>query len=276
MVKPSELVHSVHAYLLVTHAKAAKALGKEALLASQAAPATTVDVAAAVHLWAKKAKKKRDRAPRADDVDAAVHAFLASCALAKSAKAVRKAALAGESDDDAPPLLDAAAAFLKKQGKKTGSAGAAAPKTPEAPAPATKKAKKRKRSASEDLRQEEARTSAEKKKRDDAAAAMDAWLAKQATAAPPASAKKAKSPRSPGTPFERIDSAKWMAAIKDDRMKDNSYAAQFGDGGWGATASAKLLTVQGKRFQHEKTKKKRGGYRGGTVDMGSNSIKFAD
>lgn len=30
----------------------------------------------------------------------------------------------------------------------------------------------------------------------------------------------------------------------------------------------------GKSFRHEKTKKKRGSYKGGAIDMGVNSIKF--
>ena len=65
-----------------------------------------------------------------------------------------------------------------------------------------------------------------------------------------------------------------MAFRKDDRLKDNSYEGTYGVGGWGARASQKLVQVRGKDFRHEKTKKKRGGYRGGTVDMGSNSIKY--
>jgi len=85
-----------------------------------------------------------------------------------------------------------------------------------------------------------------------------------------------KAPRAPGRQFERVDSARWLAAISDERLKDNSYEGTYGAGGWGARASAKLGKVRGKDFRHEKTKKKRGGYRGGAVDLGSNSIKFAD
>jgi len=32
--------------------------------------------------------------------------------------------------------------------------------------------------------------------------------------------------------------------------------------------------LQGKSFRHEKTKKKRGSYRGGSINTGVNSIKF--
>jgi|TARA_B110000093_G_C12679277_1_gene289459 hypothetical protein len=40
-------------------------------------------------------------------------------------------------------------------------------------------------------------------------------------------------------------------------MADNSYEGAFGGNGFGDRASQKLLQVQGKRFQHEKTKVKR-------------------
>ena len=58
---------------------------------------------------------------------------------------------------------------------------------------------------------------------------------------------------------------------------DNSYEARFGEGGYGAKANAKLRTVRGKDFRHEKTKRKRGTYRGGTIDTSSGtSFRFPD
>lgn len=51
-------------------------------------------------------------------------------------------------------------------------------------------------------------------------------------------------------------------------------AGTFGSGGYGAKASEKLMTVRGKDFRHEKTKKKRGSYRGGTISLESHSIKY--
>ena len=48
----------------------------------------------------------------------------------------------------------------------------------------------------------------------------------------------------------------------------------FGEDGWGAKASEVLLRVRGKDFRHEKTKNKRGTYKGGSVTLASNSIKF--
>lgn len=51
---------------------------------------------------------------------------------------------------------------------------------------------------------------------------------------------------------------------------------QFGESGYGAKASAVLSQVRGKDFRHEKTKKKRGSYRGGEITLSSNSFKYAD
>ena len=56
-----------------------------------------------------------------------------------------------------------------------------------------------------------------------------------------------------------------------------SYEGTFGSSGWGARASEALLVTKGKSFRHEKTKKKRGSYRGGEIDNGAvNSFKFGD
>ncbi len=57
---------------------------------------------------------------------------------------------------------------------------------------------------------------------------------------------------------------------------DNSYEATFGQAGWGAKANQILSQVRGKDFRHEKTKKKRGTYRGGVIEPGMvASYKFA-
>ena len=45
-------------------------------------------------------------------------------------------------------------------------------------------------------------------------------------------------------------------------------------GSWGDRANKDLKVVRGKAFRHEKTKKKRGSYRGGQISMNVNSIKF--
>jgi SRP40, C-terminal domain. len=47
-------------------------------------------------------------------------------------------------------------------------------------------------------------------------------------------------------------------------------------GSWGEKANQDLKFTRGKSFRHEKTKKKRGSYRGGQISMEVNSIKFDD
>jgi len=46
--------------------------------------------------------------------------------------------------------------------------------------------------------------------------------------------------------------------------------------GWGVRAHEQLKNVKGKRFTHEKNKKKRGSYSGGEINTSVNSIKFPD
>ncbi|KAJ0963199.1 hypothetical protein J5N97_028321 [Dioscorea zingiberensis] len=69
----------------------------------------------------------------------------------------------------------------------------------------------------------------------------------------------------------KVDEVKFV----DDRLQDNSYWAKDGaDIGYGAKAQEVLGQVKGRDFRHEKTKKKRGTYRGGQIDLQSHSIKF--
>lgn len=61
----------------------------------------------------------------------------------------------------------------------------------------------------------------------------------------------------------------------DDKLQDNSYWAKGGaEVGYGAKAQEVLGQVRGRDFRHEKTKKKRGSYRGGQIDLQSHSVKF--
>ncbi|XP_052007111.1 nucleolar and coiled-body phosphoprotein 1-like [Xyrauchen texanus] len=69
--------------------------------------------------------------------------------------------------------------------------------------------------------------------------------------------------------------------IKDDeidvdpRLADNSFDAKLGaSGDWGQKANNVLRFTKGKSFRHEKTKKKRGSYRGGAISTSVNSIRF--
>jgi len=55
------------------------------------------------------------------------------------------------------------------------------------------------------------------------------------------------------------------------------YVTQRGArGSWGERANLDLKHTRGKSFRHEKTKKKRGSYRGGAISMTVNSIKYDD
>ena len=72
--------------------------------------------------------------------------------------------------------------------------------------------------------------------------------------------------------FQRVNEEN---ALKSAIVSDNRYEATFGSNGYGAKANEKLKYVRGKDFRHEKTKKKRGSYRGGTIDENAiNSIDF--
>ena len=85
---------------------------------------------------------------------------------------------------------------------------------------------------------------------------------------------------SSGKPFRRVDDDHWgEIAMKDGgAMADNSYEGVFGADGYGARSSERLLQVRGKRFQHEKNKKKRtfNGFSkaGGAISQESFSTKF--
>ncbi|KAG7966069.1 hypothetical protein I3843_08G031500 [Carya illinoinensis] len=73
--------------------------------------------------------------------------------------------------------------------------------------------------------------------------------------------------------FQRVKSDE--VVFTDERLKDNSYWAKGGaESGYGAKAQEILGQVRGRDFRHEKTKKKRGTYRGGQIDLQSHSIRF--
>ena len=60
-------------------------------------------------------------------------------------------------------------------------------------------------------------------------------------------------------------------------LSPGSLDGQIGArGSWGERASRDLKPTRGKTFKHEKTKKKRGSYRGGAIDTTVNSIRFDD
>ena len=91
---------------------------------------------------------------------------------------------------------------------------------------------------------------------------------------PPVSIKNKKD-KSGGEAFRRVDTDLWSGQILKG-LEDNSYVKQFGEEGYGAKANQVLVTVRGKDFRHEKTKRKRGSYRGGSITLESNSFKYDD
>merc|ERR1712072_87104 len=90
----------------------------------------------------------------------------------------------------------------------------------------------------------------------------------------PAKEKKEEKKAEEKKPFQRVDSAKWMKTIKDERLKITAHVDKGGDD-WGNQAAADLLKVKGKDFRKEMAKKKRASWRGGgAIDQAVNSIKF--
>lgn len=70
-------------------------------------------------------------------------------------------------------------------------------------------------------------------------------------------------PGSAAKAFQRVKADDWLGK---KGSWDNSYEGTFGAAGWGFKAQQILGKVRGKDFRHEKTKKKRGSYRGGAID----------
>jgi len=111
-----------------------------------------------------------------------------------------------------------------------------------------------------------------------AAEAMKAaaeWQPKASDKSTPVADKGSSAKKGAGTPFSRMSDGDWASQVGKLSEVDNSYEARFGEGGYGHKASAVLAQVRGKDFRHEKTKRKRGTYRGGVIDTGSGtSFKF--
>lgn len=72
--------------------------------------------------------------------------------------------------------------------------------------------------------------------------------------------------------FQRVDPSK--VAFVHDSLRDNTYKSGP-SGSYGDKASNDLIITRGKGFKQEKNKKKRGSYRGGSIDSaGVSSFKF--
>jgi nucleolin len=66
-----------------------------------------------------------------------------------------------------------------------------------------------------------------------------------------------------------------LKIIKTIKLSNNN-SQKNARGSFGEKANDVLKHTRGKQFRHEKTKKKRGNYRGGAIDTSVNSIQFED
>ena len=113
------------------------------------------------------------------------------------------------------------------------------------------------------------------KKRDEVVAAASTWTSKQGIKGPGEGGLVGHIAKASGAAFSRLDDGDWHSKVGLLSEVDSSYEARFGEGGYGHRASAVLRSVRGRGFRHEKTKHKRGTYRGGVIDTGSGtSFKF--
>ncbi|KAK9383919.1 SRP40, C-terminal domain-containing protein [Kockiozyma suomiensis] len=76
----------------------------------------------------------------------------------------------------------------------------------------------------------------------------------------------------PARRFSRINREK--VQFESGVLQDNTYKGAAGT--WGTLANEKLTQVRGKDFTKNKNKMKKGGYRGGTIELTSGSYKFTD
>ncbi|GAA57349.1 nucleolar and coiled-body phosphoprotein 1 [Clonorchis sinensis] len=75
-------------------------------------------------------------------------------------------------------------------------------------------------------------------------------------------------------PFRRVPDD---IELIDPQLSNNSYEAKPNSrGAWGERAYKDFQFTSGKSFKHEKTKKKRGNYAGGTLSTAVSSYKFDD
>ncbi len=69
-----------------------------------------------------------------------------------------------------------------------------------------------------------------------------------------------------------VDFLRLLLSLSNNALDENT----FGEDGYGFKAHKVLSTVRGKDFRHEKTKRKRGSYRGGNISLESKSFKYGD
>lgn len=226
----------------------------------------------------------RHRKIAAVDLLPVLRRFLVEGGLVKTLKALGKESPEEEADGApagkkakvlaALELTEACREFLEAERAEGAEA---------ADAPEEEGAKKRKKSEAENAENGEEEKPAKKAKQEagEAEAEADAE-AQQNTNKKNGRNKKGKEDRPPPVPFKRIDDEKCKALIKDSRLLDNTHKAKqkFGASAgdtWADKAAEDLLKTRGKGFRKEMAKKKRASWRGGgSIDMGVNSVKFAD
>merc|ERR1719414_1623481 len=97
----------------------------------------------------------------------------------------------------------------------------------------------------------------------------ETWVNNMSPEIPDSSRSNAQGKVAKTEPFRRVKAED--VKIEQEELKDNSYQ-DFDT--YGAKANKDLIVTKGKSFRHEKTKKKRGSYRGGEINVGVNSVKF--
>ncbi|KAL6777154.1 hypothetical protein ACKKBF_B20370 [Auxenochlorella protothecoides x Auxenochlorella symbiontica] len=255
----------------------------------------------------KKTKEKKEKKRKVEEAQSVVPE-VASPVVEPPKKKKRKAS---EAETSAAPVPAESAPAVKKKSKAKAAEAAASPvpvTKPAAPAAVSqekeekKKKKKKKAEAEASAAMEKAApvetvgapvTEEKRKKKKKGASVEDSPAG---TALPAAGMAEEPEPLAPGSStrqgieemqaveeaaprqgtaakaFQRVKAEEWI----DKRGSwDNSYVGTFGEQGWGFKAQQILGQVRGKDFRHEKTKKKRGSYKGGLIDSHTvSSYKF--
>lgn len=227
-------------------------------------------------------KASDDKAQKA----AAKAAAKSARAAAKKEKKLKKKQAAEEKLKNAPKKVKNKEKCESKSKKRAEAALANGEEAPEVKVKSSKKDKKRKKeeAAAEAAEAEEApspateeKRPAKKSKKDDDHTAVDANGAAEYNDGYSSGGNGGNNTGGEGTgtaskAFQRVKADEWLGK---KGSWDNSYVGTFGESGWGFKAQQILGQVRGKDFRHEKTKKKRGSYRGGIIDSGNIcSFKF--
>ena len=214
-----------------------------------------------------------------------VYDFLVKCNHAKAAKRFRKQAGVGDDNKEiTTDLLDLYLAFKvqvaaagKKRARESSSDSDSSDSSDSESSDSSDSDSSDEDEEDAAMKRLKAKQEEKEKKAKAAAKAAEQWLQSSPVATFPVERKKKKKdePRVSGEAFKRVDAEVWGKEIIQG-LDDNSYEKQFGKDGYGFKAHSVLITVKGKDFRHEKTKRKRSTYRGGEISFASNSFKYED